>query len=59
MGLTLARGVYRGEFLKVNAQQPNFQEELDVQSSSPLKIAAKIIECKIFTPYELSIFYIL
>ena len=49
--------VYRDEFLKVNAQLPNFQESewLCLQSLPPLKIVSSNIECKIFTPYDLSI----
>ena len=43
----VARGVYRGEFLKVSAQQSNFQELLDFSQ------LAQTIECNFLVPCEL------
>ena len=45
--------VHRGEFLKVNAQQPDFQEWLC--HCHICKVSTQIIECIIFAPCELSL----
>ena len=47
-------GLYRGAFLKVNAQQPNFQEWLCFQSFHLCKISAHIIEWKIIDPISIT-----
>ena len=44
---------YRDEFLKVNGQQPNFQEYLCCHSQSSLKKFHSIIGCKNFFSYDL------
>ena len=49
----VARVVYRDEFLKVNAQQPNFYERLCLHTLYHLcKFPAQIIECIIFVIYD-------
>ena len=44
--------VYRGEFIEVNGQQPNFRNDFVCIHYHLCEISSQIIECKIFAPYD-------